>query len=121
MGEDIAPVLKYTYENLQEGDIIYVYYASSAPFKYYLSRYRFPENTYIFGEKSREDWSAYIPQLIELADSHHRVWLVFSHVYSNNHLSEESFILENVESIGGSKIDSQYTTNASVYLYEFIK
>jgi hypothetical protein len=121
MKEDIVPILQHVYENWQEDDIVYVYYASSAPFEFYLSRYPFTEGTYIYGAKSREDWSAYIPQLDELATRHDRIWFIFSHVYSNDSMTEEEFMLEYLGQIGGRHLGSQFAANASVHLYEFSK
>ncbi len=101
MGEDIAPMIAYMHEQWQYGDIIYVYYSSTVPFKYYLSRYPFAEGSYVFSTKSRKEWENYLPVLNDLAENYERVWLIFSHVHATGTDTEEAFLLAHLDEIGG--------------------
>ena len=117
--EEIRPAIEYVLANQQEGDILYLYYASHKPFEYYLSAYNINlDNDIIIGVASRNDWSKYIMDLTKLRE-YKRVWLLFSHVHSSNGANEELLFLNYLNSIGGIQIDKYQTIGASVYLYEF--
>ena len=117
--EEIRPVIEYVLANQQEGDILYLYYASHKPFEYYLSAYDFNlGNDIIIGTASRDDWSKYIQELTKLRE-YKRVWMIFSHVYASNGVNEELLFLNYLNSIGGIQIDKYQTVGASAYLYKF--
>lgn len=113
--EEIKPVLAYIRENKQNGDLIYVYYASRVAFRYYLERYGFKDNDYIVGVSSRYNPENYISDLDKL-HGNKRVWILFSHV----HQDEKGFFL-NYLNIKGKIIDSFEAKGASVYLYDLNK
>jgi hypothetical protein len=116
--EEIDPVIEYITSKRQDGDIVYLYYASQHPFEYYSSRYDFKANDYIIGISSRDDWSKYLADLDKL-QNYKRVWLLFSHVHSGSGVNEEMLFLNYLKSIGGTQKDKYQTTGAAVYLYEF--
>lgn len=109
--EEARPVIRYLKEHKQDGDLVYVYYASQVVFEYYMRRLDFHLEDYIQGISSRDDWRKYIQDLQQL-HGHRRVWLFFSHAYS-----EEAFFLSYLDSIG-KRLDSFKDERASVYLYD---
>lgn len=109
--EEAHSVLRYLKDHKQEGDVIYVYYASHDVFRYYSRRLGFEHENYISGIMSRENWNKYIEDLQQLRGNR-RVWLFFSHAYS-----EEAFFLYYLDSVG-KRLDSFKDVKASVYLYD---
>lgn len=116
--EEIKPAISHIATNWQEGDIIYVYYASQSPFEYYLPRYNFQPDDYRIGVSSRSNWSGYLSDLDKLSD-HRRVWLLFSHVHVGHGVNEELLFINYLTTIGGVQKDKFQTIGAAAYLYEF--
>jgi hypothetical protein len=111
--QEFRPVIQYVNEHRHESDTLYGYYGAQGVFKYYAQRMNIPENTYIVGISSRNNWQNYIQDLNQLRGKD-RVWLLFSHVFGY----EELFFLEYLDSIGGKRLDMFKGTRASAYLYD---
>lgn len=107
--EETRPLISFWKENRQKDDLIYVYYGSDGPFKYYA-----PSESAIFGLNSRDNPALYENDLEKLKGNS-RVWLLFSHVYNN----EEEFMLSRLEKMG-KKIKDFYAPGASLYLYNLM-
>jgi len=142
--EEIKPVLSYVRENRQNGDVIYLYYASQYAFKYYLERYglnyedgkqavwavppkawfapalpSYPPY-FIVGKYSRDNWKIFISELNGLYGNK-RVWLIFSHVRDRrSDIDEEDMFLHHLNTIG-KQLDYFKSTEASAYLYDLSK
>lgn len=140
--EDIKPVLSYVRKNYQQGDVIYLYYATQYAFKYYFDRYNFtnlvqtdpiqskaPKNWFepalpsyppklIVGKYSRNNWQIFVDELAELKGSK-RVWLIFSHaVDRRTELDEEDVFLNFADRVG-TQLDRFNDVEANAYLYDF--
>lgn len=109
--EEARPVLQYWLAHKQEDDVLYVYYASHSVFRYYAHLLEFQAEPYIQGIASRDNWRKYIQDFQQLR-GHARVWLFFSHAYS-----EEAWFIAYLDSIG-HRLDAFYDERASVYLYD---
>jgi hypothetical protein len=109
--EEARPVLQYLKDHQQDKDIIYVYYGSSEVFRYYARQLDLKNAKAIQGIMSREDRSKYIQDLQQLR-GHKRVWLFFSHAYS-----EKDFFLYYLDNIG-KRLDEFKAEGAAAYLYD---
>ncbi len=109
--EEARPVMRYLQDNIQEGDVVYVYYGSQVVFKYYQRLLNLQLEKTVQGISSRENWQKYIEDIQQLR-GHERVWLFFSHAYS-----EEAFFLYYLDSIG-KRLDEFKDERASAYLYD---
>ena len=108
---ETRPVVQYMQQHRQEGDRVYVYYASLRVFGYYSRLYGFHEDPYIAGTVSTDQYKNYIEDVRQLR-GHKRVWLIFSDAYG-----EEALFLYHLNQIG-TQLDSFQRVGASVYLYE---
>lgn len=117
--EEIVPVLRYIEDSWQEGDHIYLYYSSFLPFKYYQSRFGFADDDYIWGIESRDTWQPYFEEMEALARGSGRVWLLFSHVYTESGASEEALLINYLNQLGTAPLDIYQAPGASAYLYDF--
>lgn len=116
--EDIKPVMNYIRKHMNDGDIVYLYYSSSTAFAYYANHFRFTDNEYIVGTRSREDLRNYARELNRLRGNK-RVWFLFSHVHVSKvtGVNEEKFFLYHLDNIG-RRIDHFKSDGAAVYLYD---
>jgi len=78
--ENIRPVVTALSKNFETGDKIYVYYSAKPAFTYY---YRDNIESQIYGISSRGDPNKYYQEIDKLLLTYNRIWLVFSHCYSN--------------------------------------
>jgi hypothetical protein len=117
--EELAPVLEYVRRNWQEGDHIYLYYSSYLAFEYYRPRYGFSEEDFTVGVNSRNAWLPYFQELNALAEEDRRVWMIFSHVYTESGANEEALFTNYLNQKGELHIDSYHAHQASAYLYDF--
>lgn len=117
--EELAPVLAHVRENRQPGDRLYVYYGSQLPFSYYAPRFGFDSAVYSVGVESRSNWMPYFEEMDRLAASGARVWMIFSHVYTEGGASEESLMVNYLNHLGPVHIDLFRAPGAAAYLYDF--
>jgi hypothetical protein len=115
--EEIKPVLAYVQEHWQAGDSLYLYYEAGAAFKFYAERYGFRDKNYVYGIRSKDDWSKYPHDLAKLR-GRGRVWILFSHVVvQHKGMDEEEFFLDYLDTIG-VRLDAFKAPLVSVYLYD---
>lgn len=116
--EDIKPVLQGIKDNLQPGDVIFVYYGAEPAFRYYAPYYDLwaPESILI-GTKSLTGPDKYIRELEPLRERK-RVWMIFSHNVVRSGTNEEAYILN---CLGGSEkaLRSFQAQDSRAYLYDF--
>lgn len=112
--EELRTVLEYVDENLHDGDVIYVYYASLNAFRYYHDRYGFPIE-YVEGIESRSEWTNYYQDLQRLRGNK-RVWLVFSHVATHCGVDEERLFVSYLDLLG-TQLDAFKAPGSAGYLY----
>jgi hypothetical protein len=117
--EQISPVLAHVRQHWQEGDHIYVYYSSNLPFQYYRERFGFGEDDYTLGVASRADWMPYFRELDALAAGGGRVWMVFSHVYTEGGANEEKLFTNYLSSRYRGPSDFFSAHYAAAYLFDF--
>jgi hypothetical protein len=114
--EEIKPVLEYTKQRYQHGDILYVYYGGYRPFKYYYEKYGFQKGDYIPGVALSLNWKEYKEDLDRLHGKS-RVWIIFSHIYNWGDVDEEKLFLYFLDNLG-TRLDSFRAHDAAVYLYD---
>jgi hypothetical protein len=113
--EELRTVMEYTQKHYREGDMIYLYYASSNAYQFYADRFDFTED-YIVGIDARSEWARYDQDLRQLVDKE-RVWVMFSHVATWYGVDEEKLFLSYLDRYGIRK-DTYRASGASVYLYD---
>jgi hypothetical protein len=113
--EEIKNSLTYIKKNINRGDYLYIYYGAGPAYKYY-SDVKYFNNLLpvINGGWNRENPSNYIK---EITVKKGEIWILFSHVYKD----EESNILQQLDSLGYSRLTSYKTYNSSAYLYDLSK
>jgi Dolichyl-phosphate-mannose-protein mannosyltransferase len=114
--EDIKTILRYLGEHRKNVDTVYLYYASEFAFRYYAQRYGINENEYVVGIVSRNDWKGYMRDLDKLRGKK-RVWLLFSHVYTESGVDEERLFVHYLDTFG-TCLDYLKADGASIYLYD---
>jgi len=115
--EETKPVLNYLKQHYQDGDQLYLYYASVPAFTYYSDRYGLEEIPYLQGEwGNRTNWKNYVVHLKEL-QGHKRVWVLFSHVHRASGVDEEKFFLHVLDGMG-NRLETFKKKGASIYLYD---
>ena len=115
--EEIKPVLNYVKRHMSEEDAIYVYHGAKDAFNYYAEFYGFDKDNYIIGVNSRYNWKKYRTDLSQFMGKG-KVWIIFAHVFSFRQRSEESYMVDYLESIG-TQLDVIRAIGTSAYLYEF--
>ena len=107
--ESIKQIENYT-KNISENELVYVYYASVPAFSFYKQAYfvKF-DNNVVIGKSHKGNDSLYMKDLSSLSG---KVWILFSHVYSN----EDKFIIDYLQT-RGELLDEYKTTGSSVYLF----
>ncbi|MEO0142332.1 MAG: glycosyltransferase family 39 protein [candidate division WOR-3 bacterium] len=117
--EELRPVISYVRTHKQEGDIIYLYYASYNSFLYYSRQFGFDENDYIVGIESRTDCTQYYTDLRRLKGNP-RIWFLFSHVSNIYGVDEEKLFITILNTLG-KKLDAFKAPGAACYLYDLSK
>jgi len=109
--EEIRPVLQYIRQNWQEGDVIYVYYASELPFKYYAQMFKISSDQYVKG-RSTQDWEE-IRLDLEQYQGKQRIWFLYSHPRGDD-LKVHQYMLKQM----GEEIQSFRAAGALTLLYD---
>jgi len=128
--EEIRSVVEYLAQHKQNDDLVYIYYGAEKGFAYYAPRFRLNPQTAIPGIKSRQKWDNYLQDINKLT-GHKRVWLLFSHVHSDDGVHEEKFFtyhldragqrLDFFRASGGSLPFDDYKEGPAIYLYDLSK
>ena len=114
--EEVRPAIQYIRDHWQEGDRIYVYHGAAPMFAYYAPRFGLDDPAlYQMGRASNGDFTVLQDDVARLPPG--RVWALFAHIYSFNGISEQSFLLSQMDG-RGVQLDRLETQNAAVFLYE---
>lgn len=114
--EEIRPVLQYIRRRAMAGDLLYLYHPSSYAFRYYDERDRIPGLTVIRGQSLTGNWDRDAADISRLR-GHRRVWILFSHVRTEDGTNEESLLLHLLSEIGKQRA-SFHAPGAATYLYD---
>lgn len=146
--EEIKPVIRYIKDNWRSGDVLYIYYMSINPFKYYNELYpvdstSFNDNEIIIGRAPRDWYATYrkkeftgfwnkdkpfsqpyteifkeYTEELNKLKGRGRVWVLFSSNVPKEGINEEKFYLYYLETLG-KRLDSFGRAGISaVYLYD---
>lgn len=113
--EELRPVVEYVDANYQEGDVLYIYYASFNAYQYYAYRSDF-EHDYVVGIESRDNWEQYYYDLTKLRGNQ-RVWVIMSHIETWHGVDEEKLFASYLNMLGKQK-DALRASGAVAYLYD---
>ena len=114
--EEVRPAIQYIRDHWQEGDRIYVYHGAAPMFAYYAPRFGLDDPVlYQVGRPSNGDFTVLQDDVARLPRG--RVWALFAHIYSFSGISEQSFLLSQMDG-RGVQLDRLETQNAAVFLYE---
>ncbi len=114
--EEVRPAIQYIHDHWQEGDRVYVYHGAAPTFAYYAPRFGLDDpGVYQLGRASNGDFTVLQDDVARLPRG--RVWALFAHIYSFNGISEQSFLLSQMDG-RGVQLDRLETQNAAVFLYE---
>ena len=114
--EESRPVIQYIEKHRSEGDILYAYYSAEYALDYYRQRGLIGPIDLIVGVESRENWRAYREDLDRLRGQK-RVWVLFSHVWTNAGADEERLFVDHLDDIG-ERLDAVQAPGTSAYLYD---
>jgi hypothetical protein len=114
--EEIKTVLDYVERNRKDGDVLYLYYFTIRPFKYYSDRYNFRNISYVQGIRPTTDWNSLVNDLNNLRGNK-RVWILFSRSQEPIGVDVDKFSLYHLDNIG-KKLGSFKSAGVSVYLYD---
>ena len=120
--EDLKPAIAFMRDNWREGDVVYLYSMSYVAFEFYANRYGFEQDDWVRGIEaglaapSRE---AIRDDLQQLA-GRPRTWVLFTHVWMNQDISERELYLRYLDEMGqrtkAFELPPGY--DAAVYLYD---
>jgi 4-amino-4-deoxy-L-arabinose transferase-like glycosyltransferase len=114
--EEIKPVLQHVRDQWQPGDRLYVYHAAARPFAYYAPRYGFgDERPYRVGRSSDGNFAILTEDMEAMQGT--RVWFLFVHIYSYSGISEDAFMLDQLNQ-RWPRLDVFKAPGAVVYLYD---
>ena len=115
--EEVRPLLDHARRHYRDGDVLYLYYWTEFPARYYTARgLGFPGQV-IVGAVGGSDSTEEYERDVERLPGRGRVWLLFSHVQSPHGINEETLFLRNVSRVG-RELAAHHLTGASLYLYD---
>lgn len=114
--EEPRPVIQHIQEQWQPGDRIYVYHAAAPAFTYYAPRFGLNDPAlYQVGQVSNGDFALLREDVAKMQGT--RVWFLFMHVHTFNGISEQSFILSQLDP-AWPRLDALEAPGAAVFLYD---
>lgn len=114
--EEVRPAIQYIRDHWQEGDRVYVYHGAAPVFAYYAPRFGLDDPAlYQVGRVSNGDFAILQEDVDRLPRG--RVWFLFSHIYTFNGLSEQVFLLSQLDQ-QGVQLDRLETPGAAAFLYD---
>jgi len=114
--EEPRPVIQHIQEQWQPGDRIYVYHAAAPAFTYYAPRFGLNDPTlYQVGQVSNGNFNLLRDDVARLPGT--RVWFLFMHVHTFNGISEQAFILSELDQ-QWPRLDAFEAPGAAVFLYD---
>ena len=114
--EEMRSVVTHIKDRRLPGDAVYVYWFAPISFRYYWSRDGEGFDDCTFGAVTLGDPKLYLPELEKLRGKG-RTWLVFSHVYGREPMTEETTYLGHLD-LMGTRLDEHRVPGASAYLYD---
>jgi len=109
--EEIKPLLIHFRNHRQPEDLLYVYWGSTAAFKYYSEQYGIKRDDAIL-----DDGGPYLKEFNKL-HGNKRVWILFSHIHPPY---QKKMRLNSLDMLG-TKIDSYKAPGAEIFLYNLTK
>lgn len=116
--EELRPVMGHVAGSWREGDRILLYYSSETAFEYYQARFGFADEDVTVLARSRDDWMPYFRAMDEVIAEGGRVWLLFSHVYTESGANEEALLINYLYQRGFPASDVFIQPGAAAYLFE---
>lgn len=113
---EVKPLLDYSVEEREPGDLLYVYYNAWPQAMYYLPRYGWTPDRTVRGICSRLRPAGYIPDLERLSGAG-RVWFLFVDGKAVDGYDERRLMLTYLSHVG-RRLDDQVSVGASLYLYD---
>jgi hypothetical protein len=113
---EIKPLLEYSVENRQPGDVLYVYYNARPQYEYYAARYGWRPQDTIMGACSRLAPAAYVDDVAKLR-GRPRIWLLFVDGKGADGYDERGLMLRYLDHVG-RRLDDQVAVGTSLYLYD---
>jgi hypothetical protein len=115
--EDLRTVVQHFAVARRAGDVVYVYYAAQAAFRYYTARLGVTMTPVAIGTCARTDWRAYVADLDRLR-GRARVWIVASHLYRGR-VDEDSLFTDYPRRLGGPPLAAFTGRDSWARLYDF--
>lgn len=115
--EEIKKSMQYVNQNISLGDNLYLYYGSTAAFRFYEKKHpKIDEiSSVVKGTANRKDWNKYIDEIGVIPGT---TWLLFSHVFwevNRDGLNEEKYIIKKLKDSGWKVIDNKKFKGSSAY------
>jgi hypothetical protein len=118
--EEVRPLLDHARKEYQHGDVLYLYYWTEFPARYYTALGRgFPGEVIVGVVGGTESVGEY-ERDIQRLQGRRRVWLLFSHVQSPHGVNEQTLLVRNLAGIG-RELAAHHLPGASLYLYEVFR
>jgi len=110
--EELKPLLSILDKEMDEGETLYIYYATNFAFKYYQQiNFCDVRGDVIYGTINRENINGYNQELSELLELETNYYLLFSHDYKYERDYFVYFLLEN----GSTVITEEFTNGCWLY------
>jgi hypothetical protein len=113
--QEIKKSITYINENTGGKEPVYIYHGASRAFRYYYEIGFANSNMQVincsFGDRA---WGRVAEYVDEIKTLHGANWLLFTHFFG-----EDELIINQLDSIGYTKLDEFQTVGSSAYLYDF--
>ncbi len=114
--EEVRPIIALFAQERQPGDLLYVYHAAEPTFRYYAPRFGLDEGLPIrVGRVGQGDFSLLVEDIEALGSG--RVWLLFAHVHAFKNISEQAYMVEQLEQ-RGVRITAHEAPGTALFLYD---
>jgi hypothetical protein len=123
--EEMKPLMAHIRQQWQTGDLVYLYSQSYVSFEYYADQYGFSPADSVRGMQAgmlNPRWEEVEADLAKLS-GRSRVWLVFTHNWTMNDVSERKLYTYFLDKLGRrlDKLEFELPVDAAVYLYDLSK
>jgi hypothetical protein len=120
--EEMKPLMAHIRQHWQARDLVYLYSQSHVAFEYYADQYGFTPADSVRGMQSgmlNPRWEEIEADLAKLS-GRNRVWLVFTHNWTMNDVSERKLYTHFLDKLGRrlDKLEFALPVDAAVYLYD---
>jgi hypothetical protein len=111
--QETKKCIKHINTNISETDAIYIYHGANSMFIYYDEIGLVKSNVRLINNKVG-NWGLVTEYVNDIKNLHGKNWLLFATSFG-----EEKVIINQLDSIGYTKLDEFSPTGSSVYLYDF--